>query len=412
MRILHFADLHLGVENYNPGINPETGLSLRLHDFLTVFDEVVEYALNQKVDLVLFCGDAYKSREPSQTHQREFAKRVWRLASDGIPVFLVTGNHDIPNAVGRATTIEIFKTLSTPNVIVANTPGTYRVGTKSGPLQIIALPWARRNAMLTRESTKNLTFEGVNEQIESLLTEKLNLEIAGLDPKLPAILAAHVTLSNAKYGSERSMIMGHDYTLLHSNIANPKLDYVALGHIHKKQVLDDRPPVVYAGSLQRIDFSEEDDEKGFFIVDIAANKRVKFDFHPVKARRFMTIKIDIGEQESDPTGAAIKAISCHDVSDAVVRVQISLPERMSTSLDDAAMRKAMKSANLVASISHESPHEHRPRLEGFSAEGLQPLDALKAYCEVKKPSIDAKLFVEYGERIIREVQDESTIADN
>ncbi len=412
MKILHFADLHLGVENYNPGINPETGLSLRLHDFLSVFDEVVEYALSHQVDLVLFCGDAYKSREPSQTHQREFAKRVWRLASGGIPVFLVTGNHDIPNAVGRATTIEIFKTLSTPNVIVANTPGTYRVETKNGPLQIIALPWARRNAMLTRESSKNLTFEGVNERLESLLTEKLNQEIEGLDPKQPAILAAHVTLSNAKYGSERGMIMGHDYTLLHSNVANPKLDYVALGHIHKKQVLDDRPPVVYAGSLQRIDFSEEDDEKGFFIVDIAANKRVKFDFHPVKARRFMTIKIDIGEQESDPTAAVVKAISCHDVSDAVVRVQISLPERMATTLDDAVIRKVLKAANLVASISHESPHEHRTRLEGFSAEGLQPLDALKAYCEVKKPSIDAKLFVEYGERIIREVQDESAITDN
>ena len=78
MRIIHFADLHLGVENYNPGINPDTGLPLRLHDFLAVFDEVVEYALNQKVDLVLFCGDAYKSREPSQTHQREFARRVWQ----------------------------------------------------------------------------------------------------------------------------------------------------------------------------------------------------------------------------------------------------------------------------------------------------------------------------------------------
>jgi len=41
MRILHFADLHLGVENYNAGINPETGLSTRLHDFLNTLDEVV-----------------------------------------------------------------------------------------------------------------------------------------------------------------------------------------------------------------------------------------------------------------------------------------------------------------------------------------------------------------------------------
>lgn len=157
MRILHFADLHLGVENYNAGINPETGLSTRLHDFLNALDEVVEYALNHEVDLVLFCGDAYKSREPSQTHQREFARRIWKLSSHGISVLLLTGNHDLPNAIGRATTVEIFKTLSIPNVVVANTLGTHKIGTRNGTIQIVALPWVRRNALLNRDSTKGLS---------------------------------------------------------------------------------------------------------------------------------------------------------------------------------------------------------------------------------------------------------------
>ena len=150
MRILHFADLHLGVENYSGGINPETGLSWRLHGFLAALDEVVAYALNNDIDLVLFCGDAYRSREPSQTHQREFARRIWKLASAGIPVFLLIGNHDLPNAIGRATTMEIFRTLEIENVTVANAPGNYRVETKAGPLQVVALPWARRSALLSR----------------------------------------------------------------------------------------------------------------------------------------------------------------------------------------------------------------------------------------------------------------------
>jgi exonuclease SbcD len=69
MRILHFSDVHIGVENYGRP-DPETGLSTRLADFLDTLDEVVDYALENKVDLALFCGDAYKSRDPSQTHQR------------------------------------------------------------------------------------------------------------------------------------------------------------------------------------------------------------------------------------------------------------------------------------------------------------------------------------------------------
>ena len=112
MKILHFADLHLGVETYGRP-DPATGLSSRLHDFLSAFDQLVDYALYNKVDLVLFCGDTYKSREPSQTQQREFARRINHLAVSGIPVFLLIGNHDLPNAIGRATSTETILMKST-----------------------------------------------------------------------------------------------------------------------------------------------------------------------------------------------------------------------------------------------------------------------------------------------------------
>ena len=75
MRILHFAEVHIGVENYGR-TDPDTGLSTRLGDFLQTLDELVEYAIDTRVDLALFCGDAYKNRDPNQTHQREFAKRI------------------------------------------------------------------------------------------------------------------------------------------------------------------------------------------------------------------------------------------------------------------------------------------------------------------------------------------------
>jgi len=155
IRILHFADLHLGVENYSR-IDPATGLSTCFGDFQASLDEVVEFALENEVDLVLFCGDAYKSRDPSQTQQREFAKRIRRLATKGIPVFLLIGNHDLPNAIGRATAVEIFDTLAIENVIVANQPDVYPIKTKDGLIQIAALPWLRRSTLLSREETRRL----------------------------------------------------------------------------------------------------------------------------------------------------------------------------------------------------------------------------------------------------------------
>jgi exonuclease SbcD len=278
MRILHFADLHLGVETYGR-IDPGTGLSSRLHDFLNALDKLVDYAIEAQVDLVLFCGDAYKSRDPSQTSQREFAKRVSRLTSGGVPLFLLAGNHDLPHAVGRATSVEIFDTLSVDKVTVANQPGTYRIETKSGTLQVIGLPWARRGKLLTREEARNLSPDQINERMQEILTQWLNAEVQNLDPALPAVLAAHLAHSGAVTGSEKTMLMGRDYVLHQSTLANTAFDYVALGHMHNRQKVDYPVPVVYPGSLQAIDFGDEGQDKGFYLADLdegaAAGKRLK-----------------------------------------------------------------------------------------------------------------------------------------
>ena len=114
---MHFSDLHIGVENYGR-IDPNTGLSTRMGDFLTAFDELVDYSISNHVDLVIFAGDAFKSREPNQTQQREFAKRIIKLADENIKVFLLVGNHDLPHALARATSVEIYETLSISNVVV------------------------------------------------------------------------------------------------------------------------------------------------------------------------------------------------------------------------------------------------------------------------------------------------------
>jgi exonuclease SbcD len=408
VKILHFADLHLGVETYGR-LDPATGLSSRLLDFLNVLDQVVDFALENKVDLVLFCGDAYRSREPTQTHQREFARRINRLSTSGIPIFLLVGNHDLPNAIGRATTTEIFDTLAIKNVYVSNRPDVYRIPTKSGTIQIASLPWLRRGALLTREETKNLTLDQLNQRLEQALSSVIATNAAKLDPELPAILAAHVWVSGAQVGSERSMVIGQEHALLLSDIAQPAFDYIALGHIHKHQVLNTDPPVVYPGSLERLDFGEEKDEKGFYLVEIEPNKErgkrlTSFDFYPVKGRRLLTISIDIKPEDADPTAVVLKAVAEQQdsVKGAIVRVSISLPAAVESGLRDNDIRDALEEAHYLT-IAKEIKRETRLRLGKWTAEEITPLDALKTYLESKKIASErARLLLEYGERLIQE----------
>ena len=410
VRILHFSDLHIGVENYGR-VDPATGLSTRLGDFLGALDEVVEFALDHNADLVLLAGDAYKGRDPSQTHQREFARRLYRMASAGIPVFLLIGNHDLPNASSRANAVEIFPTLQVPNVTIGDNLQTYLVETPAGPLQIVAVPWPRRGRLITREESRGLTIDQVRAEIESRMTEAIGARLEELDPTIPAILTGHVTINGATVGTERSMMLGNDHVLLASAVHRPELEYVALGHIHKHQILRrESPMVVYSGSLQRVDFSEEADEKGFCVVDLDAaqprgRRLADFSFHTVAARRFVTINVTVAPGEPDPTAAVLRGIARHDVSDAVVRVRIRLSSEADALLREGEIREALQSAHYIAAINREVEGARRTRLGASESEGLQPLQALRLYLETRETETQrAEKLLRYGEEIIVEVE--------
>jgi exonuclease SbcD len=408
LKILHFADLHLGVESYGR-IDPETGLSTRLQDFLKALDQVVDYAIENRVDLVLFCGDAYKSREPTPTQQREFAKRINLLSTSGIPIFILVGNHDLPNAVGKATATEIFDTLAIKNVYVANRPEVFRIPTRSGIIQVASLPWPRRSALLSREETRNLDFDQISRKLEQALTTVIATHAAKLDPALPAILAAHVWVVGAKVGSEKLTTIGQEHVLLLSSIAHPAFDYVALGHIHKHQVLASHPPVVYAGSLERLDFSEEADEKGFYHIEIdparkTGERLVSFDFHPVVGRRFQTIAVTIKPDDAEPTATVLKAIAENQENsrDAIVRLEINLPAAVEGRLKDNDLKSALAEAYCLT-IAREVKRETRLRLGNWTAGEIAPLEALKAYLGTRKLTpAQAETLLEYGQKLIEE----------
>jgi exonuclease SbcD len=409
VKIIHFADLHLGVENYGR-IDPTTGLSSRLNDFLLAFDQLVDYALENRVDFVLFCGDAYKTREPTQTQQREFARRINRLASNNIPVLLLTGNHDMPNAIGRATAMEIFDTLAVKNVYVANRPDVYSINTAGGIMQIACLPWLRRSALLSRDDTRNLGLEQISQKLQETLTNIIGNLTAKLDPSLPAVLAAHVWVTGAKVGSESLMSIGQEHTLLLSNLALPSFDYVALGHIHKRQVLSESPPVVYAGSLERIDFGEENDEKGFYVVEIdtaASDRKTTFEFHPVNTRRFLTVNVTLEPDDINPSATLQNVIAARQekVKDAIVRLNITLPAQIANQVSDSAIREALKEAHYYT-VAQDVQRETRLRLGNRTAEEISPVDALKAYLESKNIPLERqKVLLEYGEKLIEELRE-------
>ncbi|MFQ5812780.1 MAG: exonuclease SbcCD subunit D [Anaerolineae bacterium] len=405
VKLLHFADLHLGVENYGR-MDPATGLSTRLMDFLRAYDQVVDYALENDISLVVFAGDAYKTRDPSPTYQREFARRIRRLSAAGIPTVLVAGNHDTPSAVGRAITVEIFATLEVENVYVAKKPEVINIETKDGPVQIVALPWVTRSALLARDEYKNKNLEEINQLILEKITnivEGPDGLISQLDPTVPTILAAHATVQGAVYGSERSVMLGQEVILPPSLTKNPAFDYVALGHIHKHQVLNEEPPVIYAGSIERIDFGEEREDKGFVVAEVERG-RVTWQFVKTDARPFVTIEVDV--QGDDPTVEILEAIAARDIEDAVVRLIIHTAAEKEALINEREVRRALAGAFHIAAIVKDVERKVRLRLGDQPIEEMTPRQMLERYFQVKQtPPERTKLLLEHAEDIFRELEE-------
>src|SRR5512136_1502078 len=173
LRILHFADAHIDMANYGRH-DPVTGLPLRVMDFLKSLDTIIDTAIDEKVDLVLFAGDAYRDRSPAPTFQREWGRRIMRLSRAGIPTFLLVGNHDLSPALGRAHALESFDTLEVPHIHVLDRPSFLQPDQLEGlPLQLIALPWVFRSglmAILGEEAGENAqVYEKLGERLVELV---------------------------------------------------------------------------------------------------------------------------------------------------------------------------------------------------------------------------------------------------
>lgn len=384
LHILHFADLHIGMENYGR-LDPETGLNRRVMDFLDRLDGVVDYALEHEADCVLFAGDAFRTRTPNPTYQREFARRLLCLSDAAIPTVLLIGNHDIPVMEQRASSVDIFDALAVPHITVASRPELLRLETRRGILQIATIPYPVRQRLLTREQFRRMRQEDLDHTVTEIVVGLIRQLAAQVDRELPAILAGHFSVESAHWGSERNIMVGRDVTVPLSALTDPVWDYVALGHIHQHQSLNltGDPPVVYSGSLERVDFGEEKHPKGFCWVEVERGKAT-WRFIEAPARPFRTIRVDV-RSEPAPLEAIQEAVARYDLTAAVVRLVVEMSPEQEPQLRDGMLSPLLTEA-FFAQINREVERSARDRLEGLEPESLTPEHLLERYLSAKGKS--------------------------
>ncbi|WP_071588471.1 exonuclease subunit SbcD [Chlorogloeopsis fritschii PCC 9212] len=380
IKLLHLSDIHMGSGFSHGRINPETGTNTRLEDFVNTLSRCMDRALAEPVDLVIFGGDAFPDATPPPYVQEAFASQFRRLVDAQIPTVLLVGNHDQHSQGQGGASLCIYRTLGVPGVVVGDKLTTHCIQTRNGAVQVITLPWLTRSALMTRRETEGLSLAEVHQLLIERLQVVLEGEIRRLDPKLPTILLGHLMVDNASLGAERFLAVGKGFTIPLSTLARPCFDYVALGHIHRHQNLNksNNPPMVYPGSIERVDFSEEKEDKGYVMVELERGN-VKWEFCPLPVRSFCTIEVDVSKAE-DPQAAIAKAIAKHNIEEAVVRLIYKLRSEQLDLIDNAALHKALSLAHNYTIQPELVSQLARPRVPELSASNsIDPIEALKTY---------------------------------
>lgn len=370
MKILHFSDLHLGMENYGH-LDPETGLSTRYSDWQKTMSTIVDYANEYDVDLVIFSGDAFKNRDPSPTYQNAFARFIKRLSEPNRHVVLLVGNHDLPNIEHKAHTLEIYNSLNLPRVLVSKKMERFSVETKAGKIQLVTWPWLTRNFLLKNEDYRGKSIEEIDTILLSKAAQLFTQLIDELDTNLPSIAIVHATVMGAQFGSERNVMIGKDLVIPGSILQHSKLSYVACGHLHKHQIVGTDPLVAYAGSPERIDFGEEKEDKGCILVTLDESFRASIKFLQTPAREFFTWKI------TDPFGPPGK-----NLKEKVIKITISGNREFVQSITLETLEPYIRDAYYFAGIERnieESKESLSTKINNYHSEAINPEEQLAKY---------------------------------
>lgn len=308
MHILCTADIHIGQQSYST-LNPQTGLNSRIEYTLQIFDDMIDYAI-KNCDMFIFAGDMFKNNLPSPTLQDEVYKRIKKLSDHKIQTIMIDGNHDVSKLHTTKSSLKAIETFD--------------------------LPYIKHTKFLDKFTYNNIHFVML-----PTYTNKEELQNIVDNICEPSILIGHFTVLGAKL-NDWLVETNEANVSIETFTNNPNIKAVILGHLHKHQILNVNPLILYTGSPDRIDFTEEMDNKGFVVID---TDDYSYNFVHNNAQKFYTIREDITHIDVNIDDYLIQNIiaNANNINNAIVRLIIKL--NTNQVIDEQALYNAINQYN-------------------------------------------------------------------
>lgn len=374
---MHTGDEHIDSDVHGT-VNPKTGRNTAWESNYATIRHLAEQAVERGVDAFISAGDEFKTGRPSQEALLMLADAYTPLAEAGIPVLLLDGNHNrIGVTSGHRSAIwalaEILRARGGVAVASAQ-PELVEVG----GIQVATLPWLNRNAIL---GAVELSPAEGDRQVAAWALGKLEELADSADSSLPLIMAGHVTVARAsssadaddsfgtKRGSERELTHLFSEPVLDvGKLEQLPFQYGALGHIHTPQTVG-TGAYRYAGSPNRLTFTDEPDTKGGNLVrldggamtvqQVTTPARIMqtidlaedYDYSTIAEGTLVRVILEPGEMElASTTRSLIQKAGGHIVNTKArpaAKPKVERPTLSQTVSDEDALRSWAKSYSLL-----------------------------------------------------------------
>jgi exonuclease SbcD len=325
MKILHTADWHLGkrLDNFS-----------RFEEQVSVLEEIISIADEEKVDIVLIAGDLFDNFNPSTEAIELFYKILKRLTLNGKrPVIAIAGNHDSPSFIdapdplARECGIILIgypntqiQLLTLPDFsITKSAPGFFEIQLKNHPLpvRILHTPYANETRL------KQYLGEDKEDELNAVLAENWrNLAENYCDDSGVNLLMAHLYMN--KRGAEileepegEKPIKIGNADMIYSDAIPPQIQYTALGHLHGfRNIGTPVKPVIYSSSPLCYSFSEAGQTKYVSLISIDENRNLSYEKvelksgKPLHRKTFSDIESTINWLEENQNALVELTLEC------------------------------------------------------------------------------------------------------
>jgi exonuclease SbcD len=257
MKILHTADWHLGKDLYGYD---------RTEEFEYFFGQLRRILEENKVDIMLISGDVFDTASPGNATAKSYYGLVNSLHSQfpDLDIVITGGNHDSPSYLNAPSEIlKSFKVRLT-GCVPRTADGEidfdamiFDIGDKA---VVCTVPFLRRGDLYVSKDRVVTVGEFYDEVVKRALQKRGGRNI-------PVIATGHLTTSNARYSTTLAGEQIGGLDSVSSGEFPDGISYLALGHIHRPQPVDDKCFIRYSGSPLAFSFAEKDYRHSLSIVE-------------------------------------------------------------------------------------------------------------------------------------------------